>query len=278
MLSRFPPSQYWCGQIRVAPGVRQLAVIGVWLGGWLVPSARAAPLLHPSPTDGTILLLPDLQTLPPSDLDIRKLPGDRRVLRLANTIWNSGQGPLELLGEFNPVTRQTSVRQRLYASDDTTRDVFVGEFVWHVGHTHWHFEDFAVYELWSLTSTGEFDQVVSSSDKLSYCLIDTDINMREHPDFARWGSYYGCGRARQGLSVCWGDTYDSFLDGQSLDVTDLADGVYALASTANPHRNLLETNYANNTAVIYLRFLGNQVEVVTPPKSDDKHCHDQEQC
>ncbi|HKZ70705.1 MAG TPA: lysyl oxidase family protein [Anaerolineales bacterium] len=258
--------------------VGRLIILVAWLGGWPIPSVRAALLLDSDPKAEVRLLLPDLQTLPPFNLDIRQLPNERRVLRLANTIWNSGQGPLELLGEFNPITRKTSVQQRLHATDKSTHDLPVGEFVWHVGHTHWHFEDFALYQLWSLTPSGKIDRVVSSSAKLSYCLIDTDIVDREHPNFAGWPHYWGCNWSRQGLSVGWGDTYDSFLDGQSLDVTGLTDGVYALTSTANPNNNLLEADYTNNTTVIYLKFIGNQVNTITLPEIDTQHCRDQDWC
>ena len=41
-------------------------------------------------------MLPDLRTLPPSDLEIVILPDGARELRLSNTIWNSGAGAPEL--------------------------------------------------------------------------------------------------------------------------------------------------------------------------------------
>ena len=57
-------------------------------------------------------------------------------LRLSNTIWNSGAGPLELEGETNPTTRQTKVEQHIYTQTDTKLDHTVGEFIWHPGHDH----------------------------------------------------------------------------------------------------------------------------------------------
>jgi hypothetical protein len=229
-------------------------------------------------TGEVALLWPDLRTLTPSDFEIRKLSGGRRMLRLANTVWNSGQGPLELMGEFNPVTRQTRVWQRLYAEAGAVYEYDVGEFVWHPGHNHWHFEDFAVYQLWSLTSHGELARVVSSSVKLSYCLIDTDVAHSAHPGFDPRRHYRGCGRTLQGLSVGWGDQYDSFLEGQSLDITGLPDGVYGLVSRVNPGHRLLEANYTNNHAVIYLRLLGARVEVAPSPDFDQQYCRAQGWC
>jgi len=288
-----------------ARGLRPIIALLVWLGEWSGPAAWAllppdvisAPITRlaadgPAPrspenpddaearhdsltidpgTDAAALLLPDLQTLPPSDFEIR-LSGSRRILRLANTVWNSGQGALELMGELNPVTRRTKVRQRVYAADGARYDRFVGEFVWHPGHDHWHFEDFAVYQLWSLTPAGELDRIVASSAKLSYCLIDTDVVAPEHPGYAARRRYRGCGRTLQGLSVGWGDKYDSFLDGQSLDLSGLTDGLYGLVSTTNPNASLVEADYTNNVAIVYLKIVGDGVHVKPSPELDEKRC------
>lgn len=206
-----------------------------------------------------VFLLPDLRSLPPFDLKIRRLGGGRRELRLGNTIWNSGEGPMELIGELNPLTRQTRVLQRVFASDGSAHARYVGEFVFHPTHDHWHFEGFALYELWSLAQDGGLERVLSSSDKLSYCLIDTDPLKRGMPQFSAQRIYAGCGRQLQGLSPGWGDTYKSSLDGQSLDITGVADGYYALKSTTNPQRYLYEANYSNNSAVLYIEIRVNKV-------------------
>ncbi len=227
-----------------------------------------------SPSTGLSIavLWPDLRTLPPSDFEIRNLSRGRRMLRLTNTVWNSGQGPLELMSVLNLVTQQTSVRQRLYTQEGAIYEYEVGEFVWHPGHVHWHFEDFAGYQLWSLSPHGELERVVASSTKLSYCLIDTDVANSTRPGFDPRRHYRGCGRAVQGLSVGWGDQYDSFLEGQSLDITGLPDGIYGLVSQVNPGHRLLEADYTNNSAVIYLRILAAQVEVALSPDLDQTHC------
>lgn len=208
-----------------------------------------------------VFLMPDLRTLPPFDLHIRRLSGGRRELRLANTIWNSGAGPMELIGELNPLTRQTRVLQRVYASDGTAHSRYVGEFVFHPTHDHWHFDGFALYELWSLAPDGGLDRMLSSSDKLSYCLLDTDPPERGSAQFSARRSYAGCGRRLQGLSPGWGDTYKSSLDGQSLDVTGVVDGFYALKSTTNPQSYLHEEDYNNNSAVLYIEIRGDKVSL-----------------
>lgn len=227
-------------------------------GSPLLQASPASPHTRPSlplETDAVQvsgLPLPDLQTLSPGDLHIRYLADGRRLLRFSNTIWNRGSAALEVFGQVNPLTRAIEVRQRLLISGETGLDRPIGRFVWHPSHGHWHIQEFALYELWSLTPHGELDDRLSTSEKLSYCLIDTDTIDGQIAGFVPGRTYRGCGRMRQGLSVGWGDEYASYLDGQAVDTTDLPDGVYALVSTANPSRVLLESTYTNNTAVLYL--------------------------
>lgn len=213
--------------------------------------------------DNRQLLLPDLRTLPPSDLKIVTLGNGTRELRLSNMIWNSGEGALELEGSHDPAVRITRVVQYISSAQSDEKDSRpVGEFIWHAKHDHWHFEEFSVYELWLIEPDGHLGQLVSSSQKLSYCVIDTDVVDREASGFVPHRRYWGCGRTLQGLSVGWGDTYESFLDGQSISLRGIEDGVYALKSTVNPGRILLETNYLNNSAVVYLEIQAKEITVI----------------
>jgi len=218
---------------------------------------------EPHPNPSVMMYLPDLQTLPLADLRIQLLAGGRRFLRLENTIWNSGQGPLELVGEFNAATSQTRVRQLIYTANDDRREILVGEFVWHPTHDHWHFDEFTLYELWTVTPDYHLGQVVASSDKLSYCVVDTDVVDPNHPGVSRRQIYAGCGRRLQGLSVGWGDTYKSTIDGQALDLTGIPDGFYALTSTVNPNAVIVEENYSNNSTLVYLEILGDRISLLT---------------
>lgn len=255
-------------------------VLILWLIAWLALSpipASASQMVNlssalpgassraePEPEIPATQYLPDLRTLPMTDLRLQLLPGGWRFIRLANTIWNSGQGPLELLGELNEDTNQTRVHQHIYTSDDNERRILVGEFVWHPTHDHWHMGQFTLYELWTLNPDLSLGRVMASSDKLSYCAMDTDIVDPGHPRFPLRRGYVGCGQYKQGLSIGWGDTYQSFLDGQSLDVTGLPDGYYVLISAVNPDGLILEENYINNAARVYLELRGDRMAVVTP--------------
>jgi hypothetical protein len=205
--------------------------------------------------------LPDLRTLPPSSFEIRDFP-QGRVLRFANTIWNSGVAPLELQGAIDRTTRRTFVSQQSYTADGRLHTWPVGEFVWHPTHTHWHLDGFASYQLWPVTGQGELDVLVASSDKVSFCLIDTEVVGLDDPLRPAGRHYVGCGRGTQGLSIGWGDRYASHLDGQSLPLDEVADGLYAFVSTANPAGRLRESDHHNNAARVYLAIAGDEITIV----------------
>lgn len=283
-----------------------LMVISAWQGFWSVspalavtppvvlhscfdnPSFRNVPFtdIYRSQTDICSLLalmsfeeipeglLPDLRTLPPSNLEIVSLPDSTRELRLSNTIWNSGLGPLELMGTNDPDTQKTRVEQFIYTGSDLHYTHLVGEFVWHIQHDHWHFKEFTIYELWTLSPTVGLDRLVSTSGKLSYCVVDTDLIDRTIEDFSPYKRYVECGATLQGLSVGWGDTYKSYLDGQSIPLAGVEDGIYALKSTVNPDALLLETDYHNNTALTYLLIRGEKITLIDLNEYIDRHCPD----
>ena len=141
----------------------------------------------------------------------------------------------------------------------------MGEFVFHPGHNHWHLESFSLYELWSLSESGTLDKVAATSDKVSYCL--RDIHRNPHPNQAPRMGYGTCTYGRQGLSVGWVDVYDHYLPGQSIDISGLPDGTYALMSTADPYNLIQESDETNNAAVVYLEIKGTQVSILNQPRS-----------
>src|SRR4029450_9055500 len=100
---------------------------------------------------------------------------------------------------------------------------------------HWHMADFARYELRSINTDGTTGPVLASTDKVSFCMIDTTVIDRAIPPFGV-GLAHSCGQnARQGVKVGWGDTYSSSLPDQFIDITTVADGTYRLVSVADPN-------------------------------------------
>lgn len=221
--------------------------------------ARPAPATH-SAGD----LLPDLVTLPPSSLQISRPKPKVRQLRFANTVANVHTGVLELTWASEDCDGDGKARndrtayQRIFADadadgafsrglDSAFRLERAGCFDFHPQHHHWHLDDFARYQLYRWTAGGGRGALVGTTDKVSFCIIDS---YRSHPGLA--GSpaakfFSTCSRdGDQGLSVGWADTYGAHLDGQHITITGLADGTYCLVSTADPGDILVESDESNN--------------------------------
>ncbi len=236
---------------------------------WTPTAPPATPTLRPTatavsptptPTRDPSLVLPDLQTMPPSALVIEITSEDRVLLRFSNSILNAGPGTLELLGALNPDTNKIVVTQHIDSTQDEIEEHATGEFVFHPDHDHFHLENFALYEVWSLAANGDLDGVVAFTDKISYCLRD---NTRSDLDEVAPGPIYtACDRELQGISVGWIDTYTFDTPGQIVDISRVPDGVYALRSTVDPADQLWESNEVNNSAFVYFELAGRRAQVL----------------
>ena len=158
-----------------------------------------------------------------------------------------------------------SRRQRLYTHDAAGAwaphsESTVGHFLFHPEHNHWHFYDFATYELRNVASGGAIgNNVLATSGKVTFCMVDSALVNSSLPHSAP-AAYGQCTQTNpQGISVGWTDLYPAALPGQSLDVTNLPIGQYWLVVTADPSNRLLETNDTNNTAALKISIRGNRV-------------------
>jgi hypothetical protein len=244
---------------RIWPGLKALAALAT-LGVLLiaVPSARAAPG-NPQ--------YPDLRTLPPADLRFDTVSIDgvaRPVLRFSNTAWNAGSGPLHLVAKTDRQSKKTQVFQRIYSNSSGTGQYdqrHVGDFVFHPAHNHFHFENFAEYQLWPAADWNQWvadgrpngterSFLRGQGTKTTFCIMDTNRLDPNLPGSPASGAYDTCGRTTQGMSVGWGDTYGWQLADQwvVLDATGLPDGPYVLRSIADPLNLLYESsNRADST-------------------------------
>ena len=102
------------------------------------------------------------------------------------------------------------------------------------GHEHWHFQQFATYQLLDANKSS-----IVYSDKEGFCLAPTDAI-----DLAIPGADWNPGQLGFGGTVCgdqnslwtretlptgWGDTYFQGLPGQSFNITALPNGTYFIA-------------------------------------------------
>ncbi|MFO0631773.1 MAG: lysyl oxidase family protein [Nannocystaceae bacterium] len=110
-------------------------------------------------------------------------------------------------------------------------------------HDHYHFDEYAHYELL------DGADVIGTGQKLGFCLLDS----------FSWAwpgenAHYDC--ANQGISRGWADIYESALPCQWIDVTDVPAGDYTLRATVNQARSdwavplLVERDYDNNTVFV----------------------------
>ncbi|MGA9532881.1 MAG: lysyl oxidase family protein [Anaerolineales bacterium] len=235
--------------------------------GW-IPAAALEPTATAVAESGSSsseisLTLPDLVTLPPTDVYlVQNATRSFRIVRFSNSIANVGDGPLEIAGTWRSAALGYEVRQRLFTSvGELALEPLLSAIDYHPEHGHWHLESFARYELWSTVDGSLFD-IVRTSGKVSYCLMDTD-RQPVAPTAVR--GYASCGPRLQGISAGWADTYRAHIPGQWIDIAGLPSGVYALRSVVNPNGELSESRYDNNVGIIFFRLTDDRLTSIDGP-------------
>jgi hypothetical protein len=234
-----------------------------------IPAPRAASPTPASPTPasptpaGPRLLLPNMRSLNPNDLQI-EVVGNERRLRFAASLANFGPGPLLVL----PQGRSKCPRGQHPALQVVHRDANndgafqlkrdnaalrrdVGCMLHHPGHKHWHYDAMARY---SLRRAGS-DDVLVARNKVSFCLRDNRrVRVPAEMQVAR--QFRRCTRSSQGqgISPGWTDLYKADLNGQWLRLPRGVDGaVLCLDLEADPGGQLIETNEMDNATSIAIR-------------------------
>jgi hypothetical protein len=206
-------------------------------------------------------LYPNLKTLKPTDLRFgtQTINGTtHKVLRFSNTVWNAGEGRLELRAKTVSTSsgKKTRVNQYVYDGAGGFTSKYVGDMVFHSSHNHFHFQDFARYELWTradydnwVASNRAQGQAIKRGAKTTFCIMDTDLVQRL-PNSPSNPVYSSCSPSVQGLSVGWGDTYGYYLADQWIDLgtSSLPDGQYVLRSVADPSDKLYESANRSDTS------------------------------
>ncbi|MBW3668055.1 MAG: hypothetical protein KY443_02470 [Actinobacteria bacterium] len=140
----------------------------------------------------------------------------------------------------------------------------VGGFAWHDSHGHYHFEGFASYSLRKVRRDGSPNYskrgLVSMSDKVSFCLMDTGQVEFSFPGFLL--RYYTlCTPAIQGISAGWMDVYGDTLEGQQLPLNGASDGRYALIIDMDNDGRLHEADDTDNVVVATIEISNGGTEV-----------------
>jgi hypothetical protein len=221
------------------------------------------------PAQAATALYPDLKTLSPRDLRFETTDVDpggggviHNVLRFSNTVWNAGQGPLELRGQIDPSTKTGAAIQRVYDDSGGFADFSASNnFYWHAAHQHYHYDNWGTYELWT---KADYDAWIASGrtkgtpivgSKTTSCVEDEEFirtlpNQPYPPVYSALGCFpNGQGLMLQGLSPGWGDTYDYYRPDQWIDLGaggKLADGQYVLRSVVDPLNKVYESAGKSN--------------------------------
>lgn len=214
-----------------------------------------------SPAGAVSDRLPDLRMAHLRDFSVQSTVDGRRLLRFDSMIVNVGAGKFEARGRRSNASATTmSVRQRIFNDAGGYRGRSTPAIMYFAGdgHAHWHVRDL---ERFRLTPLGG-NTTVGTGAKHGFCFYDN----------SRFGStkpphYSGCGgpgdlRVTMGLTVGWGDLYDSTLPDQYINVTRLAPGDYRLRAVADAENWFQESNGLNNHTWVDLRLQGNRVSVI----------------
>jgi hypothetical protein len=211
--------------------------------------------------------LPDLGMARLRDLsiDTTTVPG-RRLLRFTTIIVNIGAGPFETIGSRPTTsTAQMAVKQRIYNSAGSSRQVSTPAVMFWAGdgHDHWHIRDIEAYRLTRLDN----GRRVGTGAKHGFCYFDNTPYRLWLPGAPSYSIYGGCGTSGDltvttGLSVGWGDTYPAGIAFQWIDITGLKSGRYRLRATADPANWFAETNNTNNSTWVNIRLTNSGVRAV----------------
>ncbi|MEM9887613.1 MAG: proprotein convertase P-domain-containing protein [Bacteroidota bacterium] len=235
-----------------------------------------------------LVIIPDLTASSIQEFD-EQHPDYARQIRFGTGMANIGAGPLEIVGfdqwfcgetpvegEITCPSGQKSqqrVLQNIYAR--TGKDLYyvtaVGGTVYYddkPGHNHYHAEDWVDFLLlkkkWWTKNPKKW-KVIGKSEKVSYCLMDSnkcnaflgncESNHRKYgkvnlPNFGL-GAYAGCNQSVQGISVGGIDYYGTYYEGQFIQLPEnTKNGMYYLYLVVDPKNNYQELKEDNNAVLI----------------------------
>jgi hypothetical protein len=221
--------------------------------------------------------LPDLHTLiPVNEISIVRPTSATREFRYTHITANLGDGPFEVRPQYDPTTDTARGFQRLYTHDSggawslASERPVVGRFAFHAEHGHFHFP-LVLFGLFHLGPNGSIGPPAAMSGKIGYCIADS-LQVADIPHLGAFGTYNnspGCSDPTtiRGISVGYGDRYDRLDDGQSIDITELPDGVYWFRALSDPYNYFAEKDKTNNATDIKLQISGTSVFVLAGPVS-----------
>ena len=205
--------------------------------------------------------------------------GYRLCLRLGQAMANVGRGPLDIRYSTPTGQRPASVPgyQRVYRSDGAYYELpSLGDMDYHPVHSHYHFHGFAISELWQVDASGNVigTEPVASGQKNGFCAADTQIHWWDPNGPKAAVQSYPAPRCldplprdpnlpddgdehfAHGIGEGWEDEYGWPLPDQSVEVSKVKDGTYALRTTVDPENLLKEEDDSNNCSQVLVTLTG----------------------
>lgn len=198
--------------------------------------------------------LPQLTALPSWGIATSSQSG-HDWLNFGATVWVGGNAPLDVEG-FHVAGSPLMVAYQYFWQDGKVigrAQVGTMGFDGQNGHSHWHFEQFAQYQLLTANT-----QLAVRSQKVGFCIAPTDGVDLLLPSATWQPTYIGltgqCGKpgalwVQEYLPVGWGDTYDQSKAGQAFDITSLPNGIYYIEIIANPLHELYELSTTSSASL-----------------------------
>ena len=243
------------------------------------------------PEDGP--LLPNLVELViegpkvgPCDEVERTEQGAVTCMRFGNGVGNPGDGPVQIRlsmqeGALALLPMDGRFVQEVRHADGSVEGHEVGPAAFHPTHAHWHYDGFALFELFHHDeATGLRGGLAVSHHKSGFCFLDWDTmpeNVTEPADQERAETdclVPGMGLVSSpeapdgppawtnGISRGWYDFYEPVLTDQYVDIAGLPKGTYELVATADPADTLDETDETDNQSSLLLSIDGEDIRVL----------------
>lgn len=202
-----------------------------------------------------IPLLPNLTPARTRNIQLDYI-SDVENLLFTTSIANIGVGPFDVYSVENPQSTPSSIStpsskatQLIYdASGAVVETNFIGDFVYHPSHHHWHLENVARYSIYPALDNGNggrynSDSNVGISKKVTFCMEDS---VKINPSVTAAPVYTVCGAHNQGISPGYLDVYAYFIPDQSIETQNFPDGIYYIVTEVNPDGWYKESNYTDN--------------------------------
>jgi hypothetical protein len=192
------------------------------------------------------------------------------LYRFTGALPNAGAGPLEIREVTHPNNVQ-DVYQRIYQTSGPVAEVLIGSFpdAASIPPRHLFLPGIAQYNLRTVLPGGGVGPIVSSNDKTSMAVVDSDDYNKSLPGAPQNRVYSSISAPILGISIGWADVYPPSLPGQWVEATGLADGEYWLEVIADPYNRIQELNEMNNTTRILVDLVVPEPQILPGDYNDD---------